>query len=128
MALHKQVKVGGSFYKGYELLVSSPTGSYVIDMTLDSSCAINSISITPDVYGSGDTIKLSHMSVGSSSSLKIIADTIYNAGAGVSIAFDFPALEPMLSNEPLRLTYNNVAGKAIALHMIVEYVGIIKTS
>jgi hypothetical protein len=39
--------------------------------------------------------------------------------------FDFPALEPMEANEPLRLTYNNTAGKAIAVHAIVEYGGII---
>ena len=82
--------------------------------------------MTPDVYGAGDTLSLSHMNSATTDSLATIAESIYNAGAGVSIQFDFPALEPMAANEPLRLTYTNVASKAVALHTIVEYGGYTK--
>ena len=126
-ALQKSVKIGGSYYKGYELLVSSAAGAYVLDMAIDAPCVINSISITADVYGAGDTMQLKHMNATTSRSLAMIGETIYNAGANVSVGFDFPALEPMEANEPLRLTYTNVATKAIAVHTIVEYGGITKT-
>ena len=127
MAINKAVKVGGSYYKGYELLVSSSAGAYILDMALDVNCVINSISLTPDVYGAGDTMKLTHMNVATTASLGLLAESIYNAGAGVAIQFDLPALEQMASNEPLRLTYTNTAGMAIAVHTIVEYGGITKT-
>ena len=51
MAISKSVKVGGSYYKGYELLVSASAGAYILDMALDVNCVINSVSMTPDVYG-----------------------------------------------------------------------------
>lgn len=125
MALNKAVKVGGSYYKGFELLVSSSAGSYVLDMSLSVPCVVNSISFTPDTYGAGDTMSLKHMSVGTTSVVATIADSIYNPGAGMAVSLDFPALEPMAADEPLRLTYTNVATKAVAVHCIVEYGGII---
>jgi hypothetical protein len=127
-ALNKAVKIGGSYYKGFELLVASSAGSYVLDMALDVPCMINSISLTPDVYGAGDTMKLNHMNSGTTASLALLAETVYNPGANVTVAFDFPAFESMAANESLRLTYTNVATKAIAVHTIVEYAGITKTS
>ena len=127
MALNKTVKIGGSYYKGFELLVSSAAGAYILDMTLDVPSVINSISLTADVYGAGDTMELKHMNVGTTGSLGLLGETIYNPGAGISVAFDLPALEPMAANEPLRLTYTNTAGVAVAVHTIVEYGGITKT-
>lgn len=127
MALNKSVKVGGSYYKGYELLVSSAAGAYILDMSLDVPCVINSISMTPDTYGAGDTMKLQHMNSSTTGSLGLLAETVYNAGGGVAIQFDLPALEPMAAGEPLRLTYTNTAGRAVAVHTIVEYGGITKT-
>ncbi len=126
MALHKQVKIGGSYYKGYELLVSASTGTYIKDMSLDADSVINSINITCDVYGSGDIMKLNHMNVGFTESLALLAESLFNPGAGISIGLDFPALEPMGKNESLRLTYENTAGVAVAVHIIVEYCGITK--
>jgi hypothetical protein len=64
------------------------------------------------------------MNTGTTATLATLAETIYNPGAGIAISFDFPALEPMDANEPLRLTYTNTAGKAVAVHCIVEYGGI----
>ena len=125
MALNKSVKIGGAFYKGFELLVSDTPGDYILDMTLDANCVVNSISFTCDVYGAGDTMTLKHLNT-ANKSVGLIAESIYNPGAGITIAFDFPALEPMQPNEPLRLTYTNAAGKAIAIHTIVEYGGITK--
>ena len=124
MALNKAVKIGGSYYKGFELLVSAATGDYVLDMSLAVSSHINSVSFTPDTYGAGDTMSLKHLSAGGAT-LATIAETIYNPGAGMAVSLDFPAFEPMLPNEKLRLTYTNTAGKAVAVHTIVEYIGIV---
>ncbi len=58
MALPKRVKSGGTYYKGYKLVVSATPGDYVLDMTLTMQCVINAISIIPDTYGAGDYFKL----------------------------------------------------------------------
>jgi hypothetical protein len=126
MALTKSVKIGGSYYKGYELLVSSTPGAYILDMSLDRSATVNSMSVTPDTYGAGDTFGFRHMNAGTSASVAVLGETIYNAGAGISVMFDLPAFEPLQPNEPIRLTYTNTAGKALAVHCIVEYVGVKK--
>jgi len=125
MSLSKSVKIGGSYYKGYELLVSAATGAYVLDMTLDTACMINSVSVTPDTYGAGDTFELRHMS-SSGQQLALLMETVYNPGKNIAIGFDFPAMEDMKANESLRITYNNVYGNALAVHVVVEYVGVTK--
>lgn len=128
MALQKRVKQGGSFYKGYELNVSSSAGNYVLDISESRAAAVNSVSITPDGYGSGDKFKLEHMSSDTLRTLVLMADDIYNPGANVSTLFDFPALEMMGAGDKLRFTYVNTATEALNVHLIVEYVGITKTS
>jgi len=126
MALPKLVKVSGSYYKGFELLISSVPGNYVLDMTLNQPGAMNSISITPDNYGAGDYINLVHLD-SSGKQLGTIAENIYNLGTGISIMFDFPALEKMVSNDIFRLTYVNVSGVALSIHTVVEYAGVRKS-
>lgn len=128
MALQKRVKQGGSFYKGYELTVSSKAADYVVDMKETRGAAVNSISITPDGYGAGDKFQLEHMNSGTTKTIVLMADDIYNPGANVATMFDFPALEMMDAGDVLRFTYTNVASEAMNVHLVVEYVGITKTS
>lgn len=119
MALPKKVKVGGSFYKGYKLVVSATPGDYVLDMTHTDACAINGITITPDAYGAGDYFKLQHL--GSDSVEKrVIAETIFNVGANSSWLLDLAAMEMMSPGDKFRLTYTNVAGTAINVYTNVE--------
>lgn len=127
-ALHKRVKVGGSYYKGYELIVSSATGDYVLDMSQTGAATVNSLLVTADEYGEGDYFTVSHMNSDTNETIAVLADTIYNPGANVSLTFDFPALESLEPNEPVRLAYTNTATTALNLHVIVEYVGLTKTS
>ena len=128
MALNKRVKQGGSYYKGYELIVSSAAASYVVDMKEAPGVAVNSISITPDGYGAGDKFQLEHMSSDTTRTIVLMAEDIYNPGANVSTMFDFPALEMMDAGDVLRFTYINTASEAMNIHLVVEYVGITKTS
>ena len=121
MALPKRVKSGGSYYKGYKLVVSAATGDYVLNMTESIQSVINGITITPDTYGAGDTIKLEHLSA-TNATLQTIAETIYNPGSNTSIQLDFSALEQMEVNETLRLTYTSVAGLALNVYTILEKV------
>ena len=128
MALHKRVKTGGSLYKGYELNVSSSVGNYTVDMSETGAAALNSISITPDGYGSGDTFKLEHLTSDTERVIALLAEDVYNPGANVSTMFDFPALEPLEANEVMRFTYVNTATEALNVHIVLEYVGINRTS
>ena len=119
MALAKKVKVGGSFYKGYKLVVGAGAGDYVLDMIHTDACAINGITVTPDKYGAGDYFKLEHLD--SAHALKrTIVETVYNVGANASWLFDMVAMELMSPGDHFRLTYTNVAGTAMNVYTNVE--------
>lgn len=122
MAIAKQVKVGGIDYRGYVLVVSATTGAYVLNSSITGNGAVNSVSVTPDRYGALDNYKLEHIVSGTVN--HTICSTIYNIGAGVSMNFDFAAMQQMGANEILRLTYNNVASTAMNVYMHVERVGV----
>ena len=62
MALVKRVKIGGGYYKGYMCAVSSSSGNYTTIIVNTAGAAINGLSITPDDYGAGDTMKVEHLS------------------------------------------------------------------
>lgn len=126
MALDKRVKVGGSCFEGFRLIVSSAPGSYILDMSQTGRAGINSVTIIPDGYGAGDRMTLSHMNSGTTQTLANLASNLYNMGRNVSQVFEFPALEDMQIGEPLRLTYVNTASIAMNVYTIVEYVGITK--
>lgn len=119
MALHKRVKKGGSYYKGYKLAVSATPGDYVLDMTVSVAGAMNGITIIPDTYGAGDYIKLEHLDP-NNILVETLADTIYNVGANAAWQFDFSALEMMGPGEKFRLTYTNVAGVALNVYTCIE--------
>ena len=119
MAIGKQVKVGGSFYKGYKLVVNATTGDYVLDMTHTDACAINGITVIPDKYGAGDYFKIQHLS-STNVEKRVIVETVYNVGANAAWLFDLVALEKMEPGDKFRLTYTNVAGTAMNVYTNVE--------
>lgn len=90
---------------------------------------MNSVSMTPDAYGSGDTMKLQHMNdpAGTGNCLAILGEDIYNVGRNASVALDFPAAELVNAGESVLFTYTNTASIAMNVHILVEYVGIRKT-
>lgn len=119
MALAKKVKVGGSFYKGYKLVVSAGAGDYVLDMTHTTACAINGITVIPDAYGAGDYFKIEHLKM-DNTLIRTIVETVYNVGANAAWLFDLIALEMMNPGDKFRLTYTNVAGTAMNVYTNVE--------
>lgn len=120
MALTKRSMVGGAFYKGYVLTVGATPGEHVLDMTLsEKSCAINGISIIPELYGAGDYFKLEHLDA-DNVVIARIAERIYNVGAKIARTYDFPAYELMDAGHKFRLTYTNVAGTAMSVYVDLE--------
>lgn len=130
MAIGKRVKVGGSYYKGYKCTVSAASGDYVALIVNTSGAAINGISITPDGYGALDTMKVEHYDDigGTGTVLAILAENIYNQGAGSPIMFDYPAMELVNNGECIKFTYTNTASVAMNVYLIAEFVGIKKTA
>lgn len=119
MALHKDVKIGGSFYKGYKLTVDATPGDYVLDMTLANACVINGITVIPDTYGAGDSFKLEHLN-SANGLIDTLAETVFNVGANAAWQFDFSALERMEPGDKFRLTYTNAAGVALNVYTTLE--------
>ena len=93
MALPKQVKVGGSYYKGTSLSVDSASGDYVIFIV---------------ATGTGGAV------------IATLAESIPNMGAGIPINLDFFAMERMGSGEALKVTYTNTASIAMTLFIVSE--------
>jgi hypothetical protein len=119
MALPKRVKIGGSYYKGYKLVVGAGAGDYVLDMTLASACVINGLTVIPDTYGTGDYFKLEHLNSGNVL-VALLGETVYNVGANAAWQFDFATLENMNAGDKFRLTYTNVAGIALNVYTNLE--------
>jgi hypothetical protein len=119
LSLTKRVKIGGSYYKGYILVVSATPGAYVLDMTLATASAINGIMIIPDTYGAGDYFKLEHLD-SDNSLIQTLADTVYNVGANAAWEFDFASLELMGAGHKFRLTYTNAAGLPLNVYTCTE--------
>jgi len=120
MAISKRAMVGGAYYKGYKLTVDATPGDYVLDMTMtDKSCAINGITVVPDTYGAGDYFKLEHLNA-TNVVQSLLAETVYNIGKSIAWLFDFPAYELMDAGHKFRLTYTNVAGKALYVYTNIE--------
>ena len=130
MALPKRIKIGGGYYKGYHCIVSADTGDYTTLITHTSGMAVNSITITPDNYGAGDKMKVEHFSdsLGVGKCLAILAEDIYNAGASSTFHIDLPAAELVDTGESVKFTYTNVAGVALNVYLIVELIGVKKTT
>jgi hypothetical protein len=126
MALPKRVKVGGSYYKGHLLPVSSSTGNYPLAIVPSTTGhAVNGVSITPELYGTGDYFGLYHYSTTATSGgtlIKTLAESIYNVGGGVSIMLDFATLELVNPGESLRFVYTNAATTAMNVYVTVEVV------
>lgn len=130
MALHKRVKQGGAYYKGYKCAVSVASGNYSTIIVNTSGAAINGISVSPDGYGALDTMKIEHYddTGGAGKLIAILAEDIYNQGAGSPIMFDFPAMELVNAGESIKFTYINTASVAMNVYLIAEFVGLKKTA
>ena len=124
MALPKRVKTGGIYYKGHKLAVSSAPGSYVLAVIPSTTqCAVNAVSVTPDSGGTDDYFDIAVMNTTAASGgtvVKQIATGIYNRGGGISLGFDFAALQLMDIGDSLRITYVNVASIAMPVYITVE--------
>ena len=130
MALAKRVKVGGAYYKGYVCPVSSAPGNYTVVITNASGAAMNGITITPDDYGSLDTMKVEHFNDtgGTGSCLAILAEDLHNCGPFSSVPLDFPAAELVNNGECIKFTYINTASIAMNVYLIAEFMGLKKTA
>ncbi|MBU2052506.1 hypothetical protein KKH13_04855 [Patescibacteria group bacterium] len=124
MPLPKQIKIGGSLYKGYHLSVASATGAYTfLILPVAKDFILSAISITPDVYGVNDNYDLLHVDntlTSGGNIIKTLASGVYNLGAGVTVALDLSAAELVKPGESLRFVYNNVATKAMNVYLTVE--------
>jgi len=130
VALSKRIKIGGGYYKGYKLSVGATPGDYIQVITNASGAAMNGLSITPDGYGVGDTMKVEHFddAAGTGSCLAILAEDIHNAGANSAVLLDYPAAELVDVGQSIKFTYTNTASVAMNVYLIAEYVGIKKTA
>ena len=52
--------------------------------------------------------------------IKQIATNIHNRGGGITLSFDFAALQLMSTGESLRFTYVNTASVAMPVYITVE--------
>jgi len=130
MAVAKRVKIGGVYYKGYVCAVSSSTGDYTVIIVNSGGGAMNSLSIVPDTYGSGDTMDIQHFddAGGTGSIVAVIGENLYNLGRSVPINLDFPAAERIDSGHSVKFIYSNAASKAMNVYIVAEYMGVQKTS
>jgi len=124
MALAKKVKKGGIHYEGKQLVVNSGVGDYVMALIPSTTGhAVNSVSITPDSYGAGDTFALLHVSTTATvggETIAVIATSVYNLGGGVTVGFDFASLELVDSGESIRFVYTNTATIAMNVYATIE--------
>lgn len=131
MALPKKIKIGGGYYKGYKCAVAAGAGAYSTLITNASGAAMNSLSITPDFYGGGDTMTITHYADagGAGKVLAILGEVLHNVGAHSAISLDFPAAELVDSGQSVKFTYTNSAGTASgSVYLIAEWVGLKKTA
>ena len=126
MAIAKKVKEGGSYYEGYKCVVSSAAGTYVCYIDKTTAYALNSLSVTPDMYGAGDSYGFIHYdnALGGGDIVAVMASNIYNIGKHMSIMYDLPALEKFDANDSLKFSYVNVASVAGNVYLVAEMVGI----
>ncbi|GAG53818.1 unnamed protein product [marine sediment metagenome] len=122
MAIAKQVKIGGAYYKGYTIDVLSAAGTYSTFMALTTGgSAVNSVSIIPDSAGAGDKINMFHTANSTGGkNVATLAEDIPNLGAKVPINLDLIAMERIDAGEALKVSYINVASIAMNVHIIVE--------
>ena len=128
MALPKRVKIGGAHYQGYAIAVASASGSYTQVIVQTSGMAVNSISVTPDTYGAGDTWQLIHHkgTAGTGEIVAVLAQDVNNMGKNASVMLDFPAAERVDTGESLMFSYLNTASIAGTVFLLVESVGLQK--
>lgn len=126
MAVTKRIKVGGAYYEGYKIAVSSAAASYPVYVENAGGAALNGMSIIPDSYGVGDTIVVTHYagSSGAGNVVAILATNMYNMGQNSAIVLDLPAAEQVDSGHSIKVTYVNAASIAMNVYVLAEWIGI----
>jgi len=122
MAMNKQVKVGGSYYEGNSITVSSTPGDYVLDMAFTAAGAASAISVIPNSHGALDTIAVAHLSADTLTTKHVLATGVPNVGKNAAWKFDYPALQKIGNNEKLRVTYTNTASIAMTVYVVLEQI------
>lgn len=119
MALQKYVKIGGSYYKGETLSVSSTPGDYVLNMTFAAAGAASALTVIPNEYGPNDTIAVEHIA-SNGSVIHTLATDIPNVGRNAAWKLDFPAIHKIANGDSIRLTYTNTATVAMTVFAVLE--------
>lgn len=123
MAIPKQVKVGGTYYKGSNLTVDAAAAAYALDFTFAEAAAMNGVIIIPNKTGDGDTIKVEHIDTDGVTVKKTLAEGVPNVGAWAAWKLDFPGIQKVLTDETIRITYTNAAGVAMTVYAVLERIG-----
>jgi hypothetical protein len=121
MAIPKYVKVGGSYYEGQTLAVSSAVGDYVLNMTFTAAGAANAMSVIPNQYGEGDTFSAYHINT-AGDIVHTLAKDVPNVGRNAAWKFDYPALLKIPNGDTLRVTYTNTATEAMTVYVVLEQI------
>ena len=126
----KPIGRGGTYYKGYVVTVASTPGVYSLVITNTDGAALSGLSATCDTYGAGDTWGFKHMAdaAGTGRTIQILAEGIYNAGAGAPVNLDLPGLQLINPQQSLKFSYVNTASKAMNVYLLVEWAGVRKTA
>ena len=121
MPMHKNVKIGGSYYEGQKLSVSSAVGDYVLNMTFTAAGAASAMTVIPDQAGATDTFNVERIDVDGDVAHTLAKD-IPNVGRNAAWRFEYPALLKIANGGKLRVTYTNAAAIAMNVYVVLEQV------
>ena len=119
MPMHKYVKIGGSYYEGQKLTVSSAAADYVLDMAFTAAGGASAMTVIPDQAGAGDTFDAQHLDVDGNVT-RVLAKDVPNVGRNASWRFEYPGLQKFGNGESLRIVYTNVASVAMNVYVVLE--------
>ena len=119
MPMHKYVKIGGSYYEGQKLSVSSAAADYVLDMAFTAAGGASAMTIIPDQFGAGDTIAAQHLDADGNIT-RVLATGVPNVGKNAAWRFEYPGLQKFGNGESLRIVYTNVASVAMNVYTVLE--------
>ena len=124
-ALAKQVKIGGSLFKGHQLSVGDSAASYVMHIDTAIARVMNSIILIADDSRAGDYMTIVHnnSTAGTITTVDTLGESLYNPGPGAPLTLPLSALEPFKAGEDLLVTYvTATSGDALTLSAYVEFV------
>jgi len=119
MAMHKYVKIGGSYYEGQKLSVTSAAADYVLDMAFTAAGGANAMTIIPDQFGAGDTMAAQHLNTAGEVT-HVLATGVPNVGRNAAWRFEYPGLQKFANGDTLRIIYTNAASVAMNVYVVLE--------